>query len=284
MPRRATDVILGMTVRAAGAAAGAILLLIVGFLLWRAWPAMASIGPARFATDDGWYPTLGRFNLAPMAFGTLAVAAGSILIAAPLGVLSAVFARHYAPAPLAVAFRRMVELLAGIPSVVYGFWGLVSVAPWVAAWQPPGLSLLTGIFVLSLMILPTVVLFADAAMANVAPDLRRSAAALGLSPHATTWRVVVPAAAGGIATGILLAMVRAVGETMAVLMVCGNVVQTPTGLLEPVRTLTANIALEMGYALGDHRSALFVTGLVLLAMVATLVVLAEWVSRGRLRG
>lgn len=271
-------------VRFAGLLAATIVLLIAGFLLWRAWPALSTIGPLRFASDDGWFPTADRFNLLPMLWGTLAVTVGAVLIAGPMGVLSAMFCRHYAPPKLAVIYRRMIELLAGIPSVVYGFWGLVVLAPWVAELRPPGLNLLTGVLILSLMILPTVALFADAALAGVSAEHTRSAAALGLSPHATLWRVVLPASSSGIATGVLLGIGRAIGETMAVLMVCGNIVQTPTSLLDPVRTLTANIALEMGYALGDHRSSLFVTGLALLIMIAVLVGAAEWLSRGRLRG
>jgi len=162
-------------------------------------------------------------------------------------------------------------LLAGIPSVVYGFWGLVTLAPLVRQWHPPGVSLLTAILVLTLMILPTVALTVDAALAAVPVIHLRAAAALALSRWGMIRAVILPQARSGIASGMLLAAGRALGETMAVLMVAGNVVQQPHSLFDSVRTLTANIALEMAYAMGDHRAALFVSGLALLLMVLALV-------------
>lgn len=215
-----------------------------------------------------------------MLAGTLLVAGGALLLAVPLGVLSAVFARHYAPAPLGGLYRRILALMAGIPSVVYGFWGLVVVVPLIVRLQPPGSSLLAGILVLSLMLLPMIALTTHAALAEVPSIHLRTAAALGLSRWGTVRSVLLPAARTGIVTGVILAVGRAVGETMAVLMVTGNVVQVPNSLFDPVRVLTANIALEMAYALDDHRAALFVTGLLLLAMVALLVAAAEWLDRG----
>jgi phosphate transport system permease protein len=178
----------------------------------------------------------------------------------------------------------LIELLAGIPSVVYGFWGLVVLVPLIGAIHPPGPSLLTGIVILTIMILPTIALLADASFADIPPQYLHGAAALGLPRWATIRGVVFPAAKSGLFTGVLLGSGRAIGETMAMLMVCGNVVQTPHGLFDPMRTLTANMALEMAYALGDHRAALFVSGLVLMAMIVALVTAAEWISRGRIYG
>jgi phosphate transport system permease protein len=175
----------------------------------------------------------------------------------------------------------MIELLAGIPSVVYGLWGLVVLVPLVARWQPPGASLMSAIIILTIMIVPTIALVAGAAIGSLPREYLQAAAALGLSRRRTVTSVVLPAARSGLLTAGLLATGRALGETMAVLMVAGNVVQTPTGLFQPVRTLTANIALEMAYAMGNHRSALFVSGLVLMAMVTVLVALAHWMSEGR---
>lgn len=256
------------------ALAGAVVLLIVIFLAIESWPAFHNIGLSRFATDPSWHPSreaaLGTFNLLPMVVGTAALALGALLLAAPAGVLSAVFCRFYAPRAVARAYRRLVELLAGIPSVVYGFWGLVTLVPLLRQLEPPGQSLLAGILVLALMILPTVALLADSSLGAVPRTLLDGSSALGMGRWATVRGVALPAAVPGISTGILLAAARAVGETMAVLMVCGNVVQTPTSLFEPVRSLTANIALEMAYATLDHRSALFVTGLVLMSVVALL--------------
>lgn len=269
--------------RACALAAGAIVLLIFLFLVQESLPALAHVGFARFFTDADWHPTSeaasGSFNLVPMLVGTIAATAGSVLLATPLGLLSAAFCRFYAPPTLAAAYRRLVELLAGIPSVVFGFWGLVVLVPLVRRLEPPGPSLLAGILVLGTMILPTIALSAEAAFAAVPEGYLRGAAALGLSRRTTLLRVVVPAAGSGLFTGVLLATGRAIGETMAILMVCGNLVRTPDSLFAPIRTLTANIALEMAYALGDHRSALFVSGLLLLFLIVAFVAAAEHVGR-----
>ena len=165
-------------------------------------------------------------------------------------------------------------MLAGIPSVVYGLWGLTVLAPLIARWQPPGVSVLAGALVLALMVLPTVALTASSALAAVPASLLQGAAALGLSRRAVVLGVALPAARGGIVGGVLLAAARALGETMALLMVAGNVVQMPSGLFEPVRVLTANIALEMAYASGDHRAALFASGVLLTALVLALALTA----------
>jgi phosphate transport system permease protein len=255
---------------ALAAASAALLALVVLFLARESWPALADGGWRRFFTGDGWYPASGDFDLWPMAWATLAAATGALAIALPLGVAGAIFARFYAPARLAALFRRLLGLLAGIPSVVFGLWGLTVLVPILARWQPPGASLLAAVLILALMVLPTVALTAEAALAAVPPAWLSGARALGLARSATVLRVALPAARAGIAGGALLAAARALGETMAVLMVAGNVVQAPTGLFEPVRVLTANIALEMAYAAGTHRAALFASGLLLTALVALL--------------
>ena len=260
------------------------MLLIVVFLVMEALPALQHVGITRFFTDPSWHPAEGLYNLTPMLWGTLFAMIGSVLIATPLGILSAVFCRYYAPPVVARTYRKLIELLAGIPSVVYGFWGLVVIVPLIGAIHPPGPSLLAGVVILTIMILPTIALMADSSLTNVPQQYVRGAAALGLSRWATIRGVVFPAAKSGLFTGVILETGRAIGETMAILMVCGNVVQTPYSLFDPIRTLTANIALEMAYALGDHRAALFVSGLVLMAMIAALVGAADWVSRGRIYG
>lgn len=282
--RWSTDELLCRFLRGIAAIAGMIVLLIVAFLIVEALPVLHHIGLLRFFTDPSWHPAEGFYNLTPMLWGTLFAMAGSVLIATPLGILSAVFCHYYAPIALARLYRRLIELLAGIPSVVYGFWGLVVLVPLIGEIQPPGPSLLAGILILTIMILPTIALMADASLANVPQHYLRGAAALGLPRWATIQGVVFPAAKSGLFTGIILETGRAIGETMAILMVCGNVVQTPSSVFDPIRTLTANIALEMAYALGDHRAALFVSGLVLMAMIVTLVIAAEWISRGRIYG
>lgn len=263
--------------RACGLVSAALVLLMLGFLAWSAWPVLGRAGEFLAATD--WEPASGRYGLLSMVAGTLAVTVGAMLLSAPLGVASAVFARHYAPRPVATLQRRLVELLAGIPSVVYGFWGLVTLVPWIARWRGSGSSLLAATLVLALMVLPTVALLSDAALGAVPRDQARGAAALGMGRWAAVRRVILPAAMPGILRAWLLASMRAAGETMAVLMVAGNVVRLPGDPFAPVRTLTANMALEMGYAYGDHQAALFLSGLLLLALVAAGALLAERLER-----
>ncbi len=276
------DRLLIWALRGCGALTGAVVLLIAAFLVSESFPGLRHVGPERFFGDPSWHPAAaaaeGSFNLVPMLWGTLLATAGAVLLATPLGILSAVFCQGYAPPVVARWYRRLIELLAGIPSVVYGFWGLVVLVPLIARIRPPGASLLAAVLVLAMMILPTIALSAAAALECVPRRYLRGAAALGLGRWATLAGVALPAARSGIATGVVLAAGRALGETMAVLMVCGNVVQVPESFFAPVRTLTANIALEMAYALGDHRSALFVSGLLLLALVTALVLAAEAIS------
>ena len=271
-----------------GAVTGAVVLLIAFFLVAESLPALRGVGLRRFLSDPSWFPAAGAaegtFGLGPMIWGTLLATAGAVLLAVPLGVLSAAFSQVYAPLGVGRAYRRLIEVLAGIPSVVYGFWGLTVLVPLIARYQPPGASLLSGVLILALMILPTTTLATEAALENVPRRYLRGAAALGLGRWAILRGVALPAARSGIASGVILATGRALGETMAVLMVCGNVVRVPASVFDPVRTLTANIALEMAYAHAEHRSALFVSGLLLLALVSALVLTAETVDRRSVRG
>lgn len=253
---------------AAGAAL--ILLLVLSFLLREAWPVLNGAGWLRFFADQGWHPLENRFGLTPMLWATLAAAFGAVLLAAPVGLAGAIFTHFFAPPQLAKLYRIMLALLAGIPSVVYGLWGLTVLVPLLARWQAPGTSLLAAMLILALMIVPTVALTSSSALNAVPRSLLHGAAALGLTRKGIVLGVAVPAARVGILGGILLASARALGETMAVLMVAGNVVQNPTGLFEPVRVLTANIALEMAYATGTHRAGLFASGLLLTLLVLVL--------------
>lgn len=282
MSRSRSEIILVWILRGMALLVAAIVLSIVLFLLWETLPFLQTVGLNRFFSDASWHPSSEEFNLLPMLWGSLFVTVGAVLMAAPLGILSAIFCQYYAPAAIASLYRRLIELLAGIPSVVYGFWGLVVLVPLVGRIQPPGASLLTGILILTLMILPTITLVAHSSLASVSPEYERGCAAMGLGRWATVRGVVLPATRAGLLTGAILGTGRAIGETMAVLMVCGNVVQIPLSVFEPVRTLTANIALEMAYATGNHRAALFISGLVLMAMVVALVVAAELLSRGQI--
>ncbi len=281
-PSQARDRWLSRALGTTAALAAGIVVLIVLFLAFESLPALLSVAPGRWLSDAGWFPSAGlsgEFNVVPMLWGSLLLAAGSLCLAAPLGVVSSIFALFFAPRFLARPYRHLVQLLAGVPSVVYGFWGLVVLAPWVRRLHPPGPSLLTGILVLALMVLPTVALLAETALAAVPEEQLRAASALGLGRWATLRIVCLPQALPGIVSGVLLAAARAIGETMAVLMVSGNVIQIPGSLFDPVRALTANIALEMGYATAHHRSALFLCGLVLMMAVASSLLAAARFGR-----
>lgn len=261
-----------------------ILLVVVGFVVREAWPVLAGGNWWHFVVDDAWYPLEGRFGLAPMLVASVLAALGAVLIAAPIGVACAVFNQFFARPGLARVYRSMLGLLAGIPSVVFGLWGLTVLVPLIGRWQAPGTSLLAAILILALMIVPTVALTSASALAAVPRTTLHGAAALGLSRKGIVLGVALPAAMGGIGSGVLLALARALGETMAVLMVAGNVVQYPTSLFAPVRVLTSNIALEMAYATGAHRGGLFASGVLLTLLVLLLALAAAWISRGRQHG
>lgn len=276
-----TDKLLMGILRAGALMAALVMLLILIFLIHESWPALSTLSIGRFMTDASWHPLEGAYNLMPMLSGTLLASAGALLLAVPLGLASAIFIVFYAPLHPAAIYKRLIELLSGIPSVVFGFWGLTTLVPLINQWHPPGASLLAGIGVLALMILPTVTLTAYTALAAVPDELLRNAAALGLSRWGMIKGVALPAAKTGIAAGIILAAARALGETMAVLMVAGNVVQYPETLFDPVRTLAANIALETAYAMGDHRAVLFVSGLLLMLLVMALSGVAGLLEKRR---
>lgn len=272
MSRCLADRILHRGTSLAALLAGSLFVLIVVFVAQAAAPAVERPGLWRLLSDAPWLPSAGRFGIVPLLAGSLLVTLGSLLIAAPLGVFAGMFLEVYAPRIFAIVFRRLLELLAGVPSVVIGYWGLTEIVPLINRLQPPGQSLLAGILVLAVMIMPVTALTSAASMRSVLVEHRAGIAALGLSRWTMLRGVVLPNARRGIVSGMILAAARAIGETMAVVMVCGNVVQLPDSLFAPVRTLTANIALEMGDVAELQRSALFLSGLVLIVLtgVATL--------------
>jgi len=277
--RMQTDRLLVWILRAGATVAALVMLLILMFLLFESWPALTGLPLMRFVTDASWHPLESAYHLMPMLLGTLLASIGALMLAVPLGLASAVFIVFFAPRHLATLYKRLIELLAGIPSVVFGFWGLTTLAPLINEWHPPGASLLAAVLVLTLMVLPMITLTAYTAFAAVPEELLRNAAALGLSRWGMVAGVALPAARNGIFAGIILAAARALGETMAVLMVAGNVVQYPESIFDPVRTLAANIALEMAYAMDDHRAVLFVSGLLLMVLVMLLSMLAGLLER-----
>lgn len=249
--------------------------LIVVFVVLQASPVLNSGVWGFFDIRQPWFPLEGQRGMVPMIAASVLTTSGAIVLALPLGIASALFAQYYGHPTLVRPYRWVVGLLAGVPSVVYGFWGLTVLVPLIAAYQAPGASLIAGVLILTLMILPTVALTAEAAFMAVPSTTLQAAHALGMKKSAITLRVLLPSAKKGLVAGTILAIGRALGETMALLMVTGNVVQIPTSIFDPVRTLTANIALEMAYAMGDHRASLFFSGLVLTALIVILTLAAN---------
>jgi phosphate transport system permease protein len=261
----------------------AILASITFFVFREGAPLVYKVGLVNFLGPD-WHPTGGAFGIALMIAGSAGVTAGALIVGVPLGLACAVVLAEMAPARLRLALKPAIEILAGIPSVVYGFMGIVIVLPWIRAHLGgPGASMLAAAVILGVMILPTVIAITIDALQAVPRSYREGSLAMGATEWQTIRRVVLPAARPGIVAAVILAMGRAVGETMAVVMVAGNAVQLPHSVLDPIRTLTANLALEMGYASGDHRAALFATGMILFLVVVILNGIAG-LARGRRRG
>ena len=252
-----------------GAVASGAVLLLALVLLFLAREAAPVLGSASLASSR-WEPSGGHFGIAAMALGSLLAMMGALVLAIPLGLGTAIHIRFQASPAVRAVLQPALALLAGVPSVVFGLWGLTQLVPLIAQVQAPGASLLAAMGVLALMVVPTVALTSLAALDAVPAPWLQGAAALGLSRRAVITGVALPAARGGIRSGIALAAARALGETMAVLMVADNVVQWPGSVFDPVRVVTANIALEMAYAVDHHRAALFASGLVLAGAVLVL--------------
>jgi phosphate ABC transporter permease protein PstC len=251
------------------------LLLIALFILLEGLPFILRYGPWKFLSTSDWRPHEGAFGIAPMIISSLWITAGAMLIGAPLGVAGAVFLSEFVPKSVMCIIKPTIELLAGIPSVVYGFIGVMVLAPLIRTnLGGPGLSLLAAAVILGIMVLPTIISISVDAIGAVPNAFREGALALGATRWQAVRMVVLKAARSGIIASIILAMGRAVGETMAVIMVAGNTIRTPHSALEPVRTLTANIAIEMSAATGMHRQALFATGVVLFVVIMILNSLA----------
>ena len=279
-----SDLWLALALRLLAATGIALLAIIVWCLLSEAWKVFAQVGVGHFITDSSWHPLEHTFGLAPMALASVASSIGALLLAGPVGIGTAVYCRFYCGPRQSSAMRQMLGVFGGIPSVVFGFWGLTILVPLIADSHPPGASLLTGSLVLAMMILPTVALVSHAALDAVPPAHIAAAHALGMRRGSIVLHVALASARHGILAGIVMALGRALGETMAMLMVSGNIVQVPASVFDSVRSLAANIALEMSYATGIHRSALFACGLVLIVIVtaSTLISqrLVERVSHG----
>jgi phosphate ABC transporter permease protein PstC len=258
----------------------AVLASITFFIVREGAPLIYRVGLGNFLSTD-WHPTAGRYGIALMIVGSAAVTAGALAFGVPLGIACAVVLAEMAPYRARQVLKPTIEILAGIPSVVYGFMGIVVVLPWIRRhFGGPGASGLAAAVILGVMILPTVIAISLDALQAVPRSYREGSLAMGATQWQTIRRVVLPAARSGIVAAVILGMGRAVGETMAVVMVAGNAVQLPHSPLDPVRTLTANLALEMGYAAGDHRAALFATGIVLFLVIVVLNSVAGLARRG----
>lgn len=275
MSRRRADRLLVGALWGAACTSGLILLAIVTFTVSEAVDVLSKQGLARFITDPSWHPTSGLFGMGPMIAASIVSSVLAVAIAAPAGIAIAAAEQFYLAPRWTGLLRRAMEVLSGTPSVVIGLWGLVVLVPLFATVKPPGTSLFAAAVVLAMMLVPTIALLASIAFERAGSDLRQSALALGLSRKTRVMKVAMPLAATGIWGAVVLAIARAIGETMMVLMVAGNVVNWPKSLSEPVRTLTANMALEMAYAEGQHRSALFLSGVAVMITALALVLVGS---------
>ncbi len=249
----------------------AMLILIILFILKEGLPFIFQIGPGNFLLSSDWSPLNGKFGIFAMIVGSLWVTAGALFIGLPLGLAGAIFLAEFLPRWAMRIIKPTIELLAGIPSVVYGFIGVMVLAPIIRdSLGGPGLSIMAASIILGVMILPTILSISIDSIKAVPNSYREGSFALGATHWQTIHMAVLPAAKSGIIAGIILGLGRAIGETMAVIMVVGNAAKIPASVLDSARPLTANIALEMGYATGMHRQALFATGVVLLIIIMML--------------
>ncbi len=254
--------------------------LICLFLFLNGVPAMAKIGFRDFLLGTKWAPLQEVFGIFPMIVGSIYVTAGAILFGVPIGILCAVFMARFCPRPLYRILKPAVDLLAGIPSVVYGFFGLTAIVPVMQRlFGGSGKGVLTASLMLGIMILPTIISVSEAALRAVPDNYYEGALALGATHERSVFSVMLPAAKSGVTAGVILGIGRAIGEALAVSMVAGNQPILPDSLLSGVRTMTANIVLEMGYAADLHREALIATGVVLFVFILIINLLFSLVRR-----
>jgi phosphate transport system permease protein len=253
----------------------AAIFLIAIFIFSEGIPLVAKVGVFKFIASTHWAPTQGQFGILPMIVGSLEVTLLAIVLGGVLGISCAMFLAEFAPRWSVRILKPVIELLAGIPSVVYGFIGAVVLVPLIRnTFGGPGFSVLASGIILGIMVLPTIIAISLDALNTVPQNYKEGSLALGATRWQTMYRTTLPAARSGVIAAMILGMGRAVGETMAVIMVAGNAIEIPHSILDPVRTLTSNIALEMGYASGDHQAALFATGMVLFVITMILNTIA----------
>ncbi len=254
--------------------------LICLFLFVNGVPAIQKIGLFEFLGGTTWKASSDKFGILPMILGSVYVTAGALVIGVPIGILTAVFLARFCPKRLYKPLKAGVDLLAGIPSVVYGFFGLCVLVPLTQdLFGGSGSSILTASVLLGIMILPTIIETSESALQVVPNKYYEGALALGATHERSVYRTIVPAAKSGITAGVILGVGRAIGETMAVIMVAGNQARIPTSILKGVRTMTANIVIEMGYATDFHREALIATGVVLFIFILIINLLFSILKR-----
>lgn len=254
--------------------------LICFFLFVNGIPAMSKIGFLDFLTGLRWKPMNNTYGILPMILGSVYVTGGAILIGVPIGIFTAVFMARICPPGIYKVLKPAVNLLAGIPSVVYGFFGLMVVVPAIRnVWGGSGTSMLAASIILGIMILPTIISVSESSIRAVPESYYEGSLALGASHERSIFYALLPAAKSGIAASVILGVGRAIGETMAVIMVAGNQAVIPKGLLKGLRTMTANIVLEMGYAADLHREALIATAVVLFVFILIINLLFSVVKR-----
>ncbi len=254
--------------------------LICVFLFVNGIPAMKEIGFGRFLSGEIWRPSNELYGIWPFILGSIYVTAGALIIGVPIGLLTAIFLAKFCPKGIYKIMKPIISLMAGIPSVVYGFFGMCVLVPLVRRlFGVNGNTMLTASILLGIMILPTIISVSETAIRAVPDKYYQGALALGATHERSVFLTVVPAAKSGIMAGIILGVGRAIGETMAVIMVAGNQPKVPDGLLKGVRTMTANIVIEMGYAADLHREALIATGVVLFVFILIINLLFSILKR-----
>ncbi|NLM04341.1 MAG: phosphate ABC transporter permease subunit PstC [Clostridiales bacterium] len=238
------------------------------YLFLEGTPAIFKIGLKEFILGSKWMTSAEIFGIFPMIIASIYGTLGAIVLGVPIGIFTAIFMAEIAPEPIVKIVRPAIELLAGIPSVIYGFFGLIVIVPIIDnIFGNGGNSLLAAIIILGIMILPTIVNISESAIREVPKSYKEGSLALGASQIQTIFRVILPAARSGILAGVVLGIGRAIGETMAVILVAGNTPLLPESITDRVRTMTSNIALEMSYAFGLHQEALFATGVILFIFI-----------------
>ena len=256
--------------------------LICIFLFMNGVPAIFKIGPLKFLTGTMWKPGNNIFGILPMIVGSICVTGLAILMGVPVAILTSVFLSRYCPKRFYGICKSGINLMAGIPSIVYGFFGLVVLVPFIRnTFEGNGNSILTASILLGIMILPTIIGVSESAIRAVPNKYYEGALALGATHERSVYCTVVPAAKSGIMAGIVLGIGRAIGETMAVIMVAGNQARMPKGIFKGIRTLTGNIVIEMGYATDLHREALIATGVVLFVFILMINLLFSVLKRRR---